>query len=66
MSKDFEDSFIKSSRSKPFKKSKKKSYNESIDHDQNRHQKINFKKYLDDLYEEELEEDLSDLDINMK
>lgn len=65
MSKDFEDSFIKSSRSKPFRKGKKKSYNESIDHQTHRHQKINFKKYLDELREEELtnfEEEYDNID----
>lgn len=66
MAKDFEDSFIKTSRSKPFRKGKKKTYNESTDHQVNRHQKINFRKYLDEVYEEELEEEFEDLDIDMK
>ena len=55
MEKDFEDSFIKSSRSKPFRKGKKKSFNESIDHQAKRQQKISLKKYLEDLHEEELD-----------
>lgn len=56
MTKDLEDSFIiKSSRSKPFRKGKKKSFNESVDHQEKRHQKINFKKYLDEIREEELD-----------
>lgn len=56
MTRDLEDSFIiKSSRSKPFRKGKKKSFNESIDHQEKRHQKINLKKYLDEIKEEELD-----------
>lgn len=65
MSKDFEDMFIKTSRSKPFRKGKKKSYNESIDYQTNRHQKINFRKYLDELNEIELEEDIDDLNLDI-
>lgn len=66
MTKDFEDSFIKTSRSKPFRKGKKKTYNESVDHQAKRHQKINFKKYLDEVNEQEIEDEYENFDVDMK
>lgn len=63
MSKKIEDIFMKTSRCKSFKKNKKKTYNETIDYQAKRHQKINFKKYLNNVFEEELEDEIDDLNI---
>lgn len=53
--KDSDELFVKSSRVNSKKKGKKKkSYNESYDHQVLRHQKINFRKYLEEINDEEL------------
>ena len=59
MSKETDIDYVKESRQKGGKSRKKKTYNESFDYQTQRHQKISFKKYIEEL-EEDLEDDEED------